>query len=85
MAANYWVEQGYTVENGQLIGKNAKTGEDMPDAARTLTWDIVKESPTGTFYFTSLSMDPRFIKGMERLPAMLLGFTEMVLPEGWNA
>jgi hypothetical protein len=83
MAATYWVEQGYTVINGELIGRNALTGEDMPDSARTISWDTVKQSPDKTFYFSSLSNDPRFAKGMEQLPADLLGFTEMEFPAAW--
>jgi hypothetical protein len=49
---------GYTVErvNGDpvLIGKNAQTGDDV-ESAKTTSWDVVKESPVGTYYFTSLA------------------------------
>lgn len=83
MAATYWVEQGYTVINGELIGKNALTGEDMPDSARTISWDTVKQSPDGRFYFASLSNDERFAKGMEQLPDAFFGYTEKPMPAEW--
>ncbi len=83
MAATYWVEHGYTVINGELIGKNAATGDDMPKSARTISWDTVKQSPDNTYYFSSLSNDPRFAKGMEQLPAAQLGFTEIEFPVEW--
>tara|TARA_R110000851_G_scaffold65043_1_gene147854 strand:- start:206 stop:526 length:321 start_codon:yes stop_codon:yes gene_type:complete len=79
MAADYWVEQGYTVTNGQLIGK--KNGVDNPSAARTLTWDAVEESPDGTFYFSSLTGTP-FEAGMDQLSAAFT-FTEKEIPEAW--
>ena len=83
MAADYWMAQGYTVTNGQLIGKNAATGQDMPESARTVSWDIVQTSPDNRFYFASLSNDARFAKGMEQLPAAQLGFTEIEFPAEW--
>ena len=58
LAAAWWQSQGYTVENGELIGK--KNGEDNPGAAHTITWAEVKTAPDGTQYFLSLSNDPRF-------------------------
>jgi len=51
IAENYWIEQGYTVIDGELIGK--RNGKDDLDACRTTTWDTVKESPDNTFYFTT--------------------------------
>lgn len=35
--------QGYTVQNGELIGKNAKTGQDNLNACRTTSWDVIRE------------------------------------------
>ena len=59
MAADWWVSQGYTVldNNGakELVGKNAKTGEDQPHKTKTLSWDIPTESPDGTWYIQSLT------------------------------
>ncbi len=68
VAAQWWAGQGYTVENGELIGRNAKTGQDAPDKTRTTTWAEITESPDGTFYFPSLSNDPRFVDWREYLP-----------------
>ena len=59
VAAQWWPTQGYTVEEVDgvktLIGKNTQTGEDEPSKQRTTTWDIVKESPDGTWYISSPS------------------------------
>lgn len=86
LASMWWQLQGYTVENGELIGKNAKTGEDMPDAARTTTWDEIKEHIDGTRYFTSLSNSPQFVDWEEywqayELPAC---YNEIEMPEEWS-
>ncbi len=44
IAAAWWISQGYTVLNGEhgpeLVGKNNATGEDDPQAARTLQWAV---------------------------------------------
>lgn len=83
MAAAYWRGLGYTVTNGQLIGKNAATGEDMLDSAKTITWDTVKASPDNTFYFASLRNDVKFKAGADRLPADVFGFVERKFPQEW--
>lgn len=87
IAANYWEMNGYTVltieGSRQLVGKNAATGHDQPDSARTLTWDIIRESLDGTFYFSSLNNDPRFYRGMEQLAAY--DFIEKQMPSHWIA
>lgn len=75
LAAQWWTQQGYTVEDGILIGKNSKTGLDNPSAQGTTTWDDVKESPDGTFYFLSLSNDARFPNWKEFLAD--IGFTNI--------
>lgn len=86
LAAQWWMGQGYTVEDGALIGKNAKTHQDQPDKAKTTTWDTVKESPDGTFYFSSLSNDKRFLNWKEALAE--IGFVaigvEREFPEQWK-
>jgi len=84
MAATYWLDLGYTVANGQLIGKNALTGEDMPNSAKTITWDMIKESPDSTFYFASLRNDDKFKAGADRLPPEYFGFVERPFPEQWK-
>lgn len=85
LAAQWWMQQGYTVEDGALVGKNAKTGLDSPGAQRTTTWDEVKESPDGTFYFSSLSNDERFPNWKQFLAD--IGFTaigvEKQFPVEW--
>jgi len=72
IAAAWWTAQGYTIEEKdgvkQLIGKNAKTGEDEPDKARTLTWAKIEESPDGTFYIASPINKPAFAKWRNHLP-----------------
>lgn len=71
ISAQYYAGSGYTVEHGatgfELIGKNAATNQDNPNAQRTVTWDEIKEH-NGQFYFTSLSNDPRFKDWRDYLP-----------------
>ena len=83
IAAAYWQSQGYTVIDGQLIGKNAATGEDMPNSAKTITWDTVKQSPDNTFYFTSPSSDERFSLWRDRLPEGVTMPPDKVFPIEW--
>jgi len=84
LAAVWWQSQGYTVINDQLIGKNAATGKDEPDSARTITWDTVKESPDKTFYFTSTSNSPQFKDALSMLPAEVQAlYTEIEMPAEW--
>lgn len=70
LAAAYWVSQGYTVldtpEGKVLVGKNAATGEDMPDSEKTITWDTVKVSPVNTYYFTDPAQNEKFSLWKER-------------------
>ena len=83
IAEAYWQSQGYTVINGQLIGKNALTGEDMPDSAKTITWDTVKHSPDNTFYFASPSVDERFSAWRDRLPEGVVMPDDKTFPVEW--
>lgn len=82
LAETYWANQGYTVVNHQLIGKNALTGADDFTAAKTISWDEVKTSPAGTFYFTSLT-GTHFAQGMSHLDTVAMGFTEKPFPPEW--
>lgn len=68
LAARWWAAQGYKVEAGTLIGKNAASGADEPDKARTTTWAEIQESPEGTFWFPSPDNDPRYAGWREYLP-----------------
>lgn len=83
IASAYWQSQGYTVIDGQLIGKNSATGEDMPSSARTTTWDTVKLSPNNTFYFTSPSVDERFSAWRDMLPEGVVLPMDKVFPIEW--
>lgn len=86
MAADYWQTQGYIVIDGasakELVGK--KDGLDAPDSTRTITWDSIKQSPYDTYYYSSLSNDPRFSAGTAQLKN-LFSFTEKALPAEWQA
>lgn len=95
LAAAWWAGRGYTVVevdgHKELVGKNAATGQDAPDSARTITWDSIKESPDGTFWFSSLSNDRRFydpprIDWKERLAdaGYVAAHTERPFPTGWT-
>lgn len=88
IAAAWWAAQGYVVEdvNGQkqLIGKNAKTGEDMPDKARTTTWAEIEKSPDGTFYFPSPVNNPKFVNWRDYLQDGLTFPSDKVFPEEWT-
>ena len=53
LIAQHQQNSGYTVVNGDIIGKNEQTGADAPTAQKTVTWDEIKTSPDGTFYFSS--------------------------------
>ena len=84
IAAAWWTQQGYTVENGALIGKNAAKGTDEPGKQRTTAWAEIKESPDGTFYFPSLSNDPRFADWRDYLPQGVNSGTEKEFPAVWR-
>lgn len=57
MCAHY-AEQGYRVERGGVIGKNAATGEDAPNACRLTRW-ADEHHCDGGFYIPSPSkVDP---------------------------
>lgn len=82
MAGQYWIDQGYTVTNGELIGK--KNGVDNPAAAHTITWDEIKQSPDDTFYFSSLSNDAKFQNGTQQLIDAGFVFIEKEFPIAWQ-
>lgn len=74
LAAAYWVSKGYTIldtpEGKALVGKNAATGQDMPDSAKTITWDTVKLSPDKTYYFSDPAQNENFSLWVERATAV---------------
>lgn len=85
IAAAWWASQGYTVidtPNGKaVIGKNAQTGEDNPEALTT-TWaepmpvDYTIDEETGAvipadgtlWYIPSPTSDPRFKDWRQYIP-----------------
>ncbi len=83
IAAAWWQSQGYTVINNQLIGKNAATGEDMPEAARTITWDTVKQSPDNTWYISSPASNPNFVNWRDHIPQGVQMPADKVFPAEW--
>lgn len=83
MAAAWWAGQGYTVQDGQLVGKNAATGQDEPDAQKTTKWADIQESQDGTFYFPSLSNDARFQDWRDYLPEGVSLPEDKVFPPEW--
>ncbi len=89
IAAGWWQSQGYTVyqENGQnvLVGKNAKTGNDEPDKATTLTWATIEESPEGTFYFSDPASNPNFENWKDHVPenVTLPDYVAKKAPQEW--
>jgi len=84
IAATWWVSQGYTVIDGKLIGKNAATGEDMPDSAMTITWDIPKLSPNNTWYIASPTSDPKFYAWRDYLPEGVITPDDIIMPVEWS-
>ncbi len=84
IAAAWWASQGYTVIEGQLIGKNALTGQDMPDNVRTTTWDVPKESPDNTWYIVSPTSSPNFINWRDYVPEGFVIPNDEILPENWE-
>lgn len=74
VAQNYWQSQGYSVQDGALIGKNAASGEDEPMAARTVAWAQIEDMDGGKFGFYSPGNAPRFALWKGRLAE--IGFTD---------
>lgn len=86
MAAQWWVAQGYNVENNEVIGKNASTQQDEPLKQRTIKWDDVKLSPDNTYYITSLTGNPAW-DNWKNTYSSLNGpvFVEKDFPESWKS
>jgi hypothetical protein len=91
IAAGWWASQGFDVVDDEtspsgkkVIGVSAKTGEPRPDAQGTTTWATIEESPVGTFYFTTLTDDPRFVDWRDYLPEGVQMPEDKPYPEEWN-
>lgn len=87
VAANYFASLGYTVidttKGKAVVGKNSLTGEDNPEALTT-AWDALKESPDGTWYFTSPTPDQRFKNWRDYMPEGVHLGEEREMPENWK-
>lgn len=83
MAKGYWQEAGFTVNDTGVVGK--RNGVDDLTAQETTKWDDVKTSPDGTFYFTSLSTDPKFPNATQMLEDAGFVFVEKDTPADWTA
>lgn len=87
VAAQYWMQSGYTVidttKGKAVVGKNSLTGEDNPEALTT-AWDALKESPDGTWYFTSPTPDQRFKNWRDYMPEGVHLGEEREMPENWK-
>lgn len=66
IAEAYWIQEGYTVIDGVLIGKDG-TGKDRPDAIHTTTWDEPRKAPDGEYWIYSPSNEKRFSLWKDRL------------------
>lgn len=89
LAAIWWRERGYTVQNrpdGDVLIGQDNEGKDIAGAVTT-TWDIITKSGDDTFYFSSLSNDPRFPDWKSTLADF--GFSaignEIEFPDHWKA
>lgn len=69
--------------NGGITGRNARTGRNADTKQKTVRWDIVKESPDGTFYINSPTGDPRFDDWQSEIVGGIQ-FTEKEFPVEWE-
>lgn len=85
IATSWWPTVGYTLYNAgdhmELIGK--KRGVDAPESQRTVTWDVVREAPDGTYFFYSPINDPDFSDWRDHIPQGITIPDDIDLPEGW--
>lgn len=88
LCRQWWPTQGYDVDAGGVIPKNAATGEDEPDCQRTTCWDTLKPDPTdpGKSWWISPTPDLRFYDWKTYLAAT--GYTlqcaEITMPAEWQ-
>ncbi len=91
LAAAYWESQGYTVldtpEGKALVGKNAATGQDMPDSEKTITWDEIRLSPDNTYYFLDPAASVNYSLWLKRATALGYVFdgVQREMPSEWEA
>lgn len=82
-------QQGVTIVDEPIspTGKRALTkrkGEDAPDKCGTLTWDEVRESPDGTFYFSSPINKTSYANWRDHLPEGVVMPGDKDMPEAWK-
>lgn len=65
-----------------IVGRNAITGYPDDRAECTILWDVVRESPQGSFYVASPVIDARFKNIAYDLSAF--SFQEKEFPESWK-
>ena len=89
IAAMWWASQGFEVVDDpespsgkRVLGKNAATGETSQEGG-TITWDKVKESPDGTFYFSSPVNKPLFADWRDHIPDGVSIPADKDMPESW--
>lgn len=84
MALAWWGQQGYTITDGQLVGK--KNGIDAPESTLTISWSEIKTSPDGEWeYYSSLSNDERFLTWKTTYDEFDgVEYEEITLPDGWK-
>jgi hypothetical protein len=88
IAEGWYAGNGYTIiEDGEgkgVVPKNAATGENEPNKAKVRTWATPILSPTGVWFFKSLSVNPEF-DGWKDSYAALGGepYTEFEFPVEW--
>lgn len=75
MARSYYSLMEYQVIDGDVVGKNLKTGDDAINCQRTITWDNIKQLKN-SYYIVSLTGDPRFVEWKERLLPYKIQCTE---------
>jgi hypothetical protein len=58
-ARTLYAARGFTVdENGDVVGRRASDGADMPDAARTETWDVPLQRSDGKWIVAHVETCP---------------------------
>lgn len=59
VARQLWAEEGYPVTEEGVISRDARTGQENPNAI-TKAWDTVKAHPDGGYFFSSINNNPAF-------------------------
>ena len=89
VALPYKLSQGYKGDEGGIIGKSAKTGQDRPDAQKTTRFAVPMLSPDGDYtYWPSPDNRPEYVDWRDYIPNELPDSVEFPqgeeFPEEWN-